>query len=66
MANHDPDRWRARFPILADTTYLVTHSLGAMPSTVKDKLATFTELWATRGVRAWAEVLSYKNLLHHF
>lgn len=55
MATHDPDRWRARFPILADTTYLVTHSLGAMPSTVREKLATFTELWATRGVRAWSE-----------
>ncbi|MEQ1893648.1 MAG: aminotransferase class V-fold PLP-dependent enzyme [Planctomycetota bacterium] len=55
MATHDPDRWRARFPILADTTYLVTHSLGAMPSSVREKLATFTELWATRGVRAWSE-----------
>ena len=52
---HDPQRWRERFPILADTTYLVTHSLGAMPSSVPAKLQAFAEQWATRGVRAWAE-----------
>jgi kynureninase len=52
---HDPARWRERFPILADTTYLVTHSLGAMPKTVYAKLEAFADQWATRGVRAWAE-----------
>jgi len=52
---HDPDRWRSRFPILADTTYLVNHSLGAMPATVYDKLRAFADQWATRGVRSWAE-----------
>lgn len=52
---HDPDRWRSRFPILANTTYLVNHSLGAMPGTVHAKLHAFADQWATRGVRAWAE-----------
>ena len=52
MAKHDPERWRERFPILADTTYLVTHSLGAMPNTVYAKLQSFADQWATRGVRA--------------
>ncbi len=52
---HDPERWRKRFPILAKTNYLVTHSLGAMPDTVNDKLREYTEQWASRGVRAWAE-----------
>jgi kynureninase len=52
---HDPRRWRERFPILADTTYLVTHSLGAMPKAVYGKLEAFADQWATRGVRAWAE-----------
>ncbi|MCK6446024.1 MAG: aminotransferase class V-fold PLP-dependent enzyme [Planctomycetes bacterium] len=52
---HDPARWRKRFPILANTTYLVTHSLGAMPDTVHEKLKLFTDQWASRGVRAWAE-----------
>ena len=48
-------RWRPRFPILADCTYLVTHSLGAMPESVRDKLQAYADQWATRGVRAWAE-----------
>lgn len=52
---HDPERWRAEFPILDSTTYLVSHSLGAMPRRVADKLREFTEQWATRGVRAWGE-----------
>jgi kynureninase len=52
---HDPERWRAEFPILESTTYLVNHSLGAMPERAKDKLAEFVEQWATRGVRAWGE-----------
>ena len=52
---HDPERWRSEFPILESTTYLVNHSLGAMPARAKAKLAEFTEQWATRGVRAWGE-----------
>ncbi len=52
---HDPKRWRKQFPILASTTYLVTHSLGAMPIGVYDKLRAYADQWATRGVRAWAE-----------
>lgn len=52
---HDPERWRREFPILESTTYLVNHSLGAMPARVNTKLREFTEQWATRGVRAWGE-----------
>ncbi len=51
----DPDRWRGRFPILASTTYLVNHSLGAMPEAARAKLMAFADQWATRGVRAWGE-----------
>ena len=47
--------WRAQFPILATCTYLVSHSLGAMPLGARDKLARFADQWATRGVRAWHE-----------
>jgi kynureninase len=54
-ASHDPERWRERFPILESTSYLVTHSLGAMPRGAAEKLAAYAEQWATRGVRAWAE-----------
>lgn len=51
----DPEPWRARFPILNDTTYLVNHSLGAMPAAAKDVLVRFADQWATRGVRSWGE-----------
>ena len=48
-------RFRAQFPILESTTYLVSNSLGAMPRAVPGRLAEYAEQWATRGVRAWAE-----------
>ncbi|HZH90908.1 MAG TPA: aminotransferase class V-fold PLP-dependent enzyme [Pyrinomonadaceae bacterium] len=47
--------WRAEFPILDKTTYLISHSLGAMPRATFDNLQTYAEMWATRGVRAWGE-----------
>lgn len=52
---NDPELWRDRFPILADTTYLVNHSLGAMPSGVYEVLNGYADQWAKRGVRAWSE-----------
>ena len=48
-------KWRAEFPILAKTTYMISHSLGAMPARVYDRLREFADMWAARGVRAWAE-----------
>ena len=48
-------RFRAEFPILGTSTYLVSNSLGAMPARVGAELARYAEQWATRGVRAWAE-----------
>jgi len=48
-------RYRAEFPILDRTTYLISNSLGAMPRGVRDSLAEYAETWATRGVRAWEE-----------
>ena len=48
-------KWRDEFPILANTTYLVNHSLGAMPRRVYDRMHEYAETWATRGIRAWAE-----------
>ena len=47
--------WRAEFPILADTTYMISHSLGAMPRRTRDRLNEFADTWATRGIRAWEE-----------
>lgn len=48
-------RWRSEFPILENTTYLVNHSLGAMPRKTFDALQEYAEMWATRGIRAWSE-----------
>ena len=48
-------QWRDEFPILQETTYLVSHSLGAMPRGVYDSLRAYADTWATRGVRAWGD-----------
>jgi kynureninase len=47
--------WRKEFPILGDTTYMISHSLGAMPRRVSERLQEFADTWATRGIRAWEE-----------
>ena len=46
--------FRAEFPILERTTYLVSNSLGAMPRGVPDRLAEYVDEWAELGVRAWS------------
>lgn len=48
-------RWRSEFPILERTVHLINHSLGAMPRGVYERLREYAEVWATRGIRAWAE-----------
>ena len=48
-------RYRAEFPILERSTYLVSNSLGAMPRAVPERLAEYARLWDERGVRAWGE-----------
>jgi kynureninase len=47
--------YRARFPILAETTYLISHSLGPMPAEAERRLAEYAHSWNTRGARAWGE-----------
>jgi kynureninase len=48
-------RWRAEFPIVETCTYLVSHSLGAMPKRTAMYLQQFADEWSSRGVRAWHE-----------
>ncbi|MEO7521989.1 MAG: aminotransferase class V-fold PLP-dependent enzyme [Gemmatimonas sp.] len=56
MTDVDPLlRYRSAFPILDTCVYLVSNSLGAMPASVPERLAEYTDEWASRGVRAWAE-----------
>ena len=45
---------RPEFPILDRVTYLVSHSLGAMPRAAADQLAAYARDWSELGVRAWS------------
>src|SRR5256884_1944256 len=47
--------YRDRFPILEHTTYLINHSLGAMPAAAEERLLDYARTWKERGIRAWAE-----------
>jgi kynureninase len=49
------ERYRDRFPILEQTTYLINHSLGAMPAAAEERLLQYAREWRERGVRAWEE-----------
>jgi kynureninase len=48
-------RYRDRFPILRETTYLINHSLGAMPEAAEERLAEYARMWRERGIRSWGE-----------
>ena len=47
--------YRDRYPILAETTYLINHSLGAMPAAAEERITEYAHTWRTRGIRAWGE-----------
>ncbi|MGC9991539.1 MAG: aminotransferase class V-fold PLP-dependent enzyme [Candidatus Cybelea sp.] len=44
---------REQFPILADSTYLVSHSMGAAPLRAREALEAFWDEWASDGPEAW-------------
>jgi kynureninase len=47
--------YRDRFPILRDCTYLINHSLAAMPAAAEARLLEYARMWKERGIRAWGE-----------
>jgi kynureninase len=47
--------YRSEFPILGHTTYLINHSLAAMPGKAADRLAEYARMWGERGIRSWGE-----------
>jgi kynureninase len=47
--------YRSEFPILEHTTYLINHSLAAMPRQAEERLAEYARTWKERGIRAWGE-----------
>ena len=51
----DLERWRDEFPILSQSIYMISNSLGAMPRETARNLAEYAATWATRGVRGWEE-----------
>jgi kynureninase len=51
----DPARYRGRFPILETCTYLINHSLAAMPAAAEDNLREYARMWRERGIRSWGE-----------
>jgi len=55
MAANDLTAWRDEFPILSQSVYMISNSLGAMPRKTADHLAEYARTWATRGVRGWED-----------
>ena len=47
--------YRSEFPILEHSTYLINHSLAAMPAKVEERLAEYARMWRERGIRSWGE-----------
>ena len=47
--------WRDEFPILAETTYLNSCSLGALSRRAEQRLRDFRNEWHTHGASAWYE-----------
>ena len=46
-------KWRNEFPILGETTYMISNSLGAMPKGVYKRLHDYADSWNHLGIRAW-------------
>lgn len=47
--------YRSEFPILESTTYLINHSLAAMPAKAEERLLEYARMWRERGIRSWGE-----------
>ncbi len=54
-AHEDLLRYRDDYPVLARSTYLASHTLGAMHRRTPERHAEFTSLWAEKGVVAWED-----------
>lgn len=50
---NDINKIRSNFPILSRGIYLISNSLGAVPTQTKDRLMEFIKKWETEGVAAW-------------
>lgn len=55
-------RWRAEFPALEKSVYMVSHSLGAMPRRAYGYLKAYADLWVGKGINAWEDWLPEVDL----
>jgi kynureninase len=53
MTDRALSSYREEFPALTRSTYMVSHSLGAMPRRAQAELAEFGRLWVEKGITAW-------------
>lgn len=49
---------RAQFPALAQSVYMISHSLGAMPADTATALQEFASLWVNKSIVAWEDWLA--------
>ena len=56
MSHQDPLlAYRERFPITQRSNYLISNSLGAMPTAARASVMQFLDQWDSRGVRSWGD-----------
>src|SRR5581483_7835271 len=48
LASMDILEYRHRYPILRNSTYLINHSLAAMPAAAEDRLREYARMWRER------------------
>jgi len=53
---------RSEFPVLEQSVYMVSHSLGAMPRAAEAAMAEFGTLWRERSITAWEPWLAEVDL----
>ncbi len=58
---HDLSRWRTAFPILETSTYLISHSMGAMPRATMDRLREYAESWQQEGSAVWDRWMEFSE-----
>jgi len=51
--SHALTHWRSHYPILERTTYLASHSLGAVPQSALSELQRYHHEWGSLGILAW-------------
>lgn len=62
MTEQDLLALRGEFPALAQSVYMISHSLGAMPQATTAALQEFASLWVNKSIVAWEDWLRESQL----